>query len=100
MHSELDVLFKSDVALVRLMALKPHEVGKKHFHTELFETVICVEGEISMFVVGSEPKVIIAGQQASIAALKPHWLQNNNGAPATYLLAQSGGAYDFCPVSE
>jgi len=94
------ILFQSDIALVRLMELGPHEIGEKHLHSELFETVVCIEGEISMFVAnGKSPKVLRPGTQASVAALLPHWLQNNSGTPAKYLLVQNGGAYDFCLVS-
>ncbi len=101
MNSEPELLFKNDAALVRLMALQPHEVGIKHFHTALFETVICVEGEILMFVAGCDaPTVLAPGQHASVSRLVPHWLENRSAAIAKYVLAQNGGTYDFCVVPD
>ncbi|PKM06203.1 MAG: hypothetical protein CVV14_13480 [Gammaproteobacteria bacterium HGW-Gammaproteobacteria-4] len=101
MNSEPEVLFTNDVALVRLMALQPHEVGVRHFHTALSETVICVEGEILMFVAGTEaPTVLAPGQHATVSRLIPHWLENRSSAIAKYVLAQNGGTYDFCVMPD
>lgn len=100
MPEKPEILFKSDAVLVRLMTLAPNEIGQKHYHTCLSETVICVHGEIALFVGGEEQPVVLSpGQQASVSSPHPHWLQNRGSAPARYVLAQSGGAYDFLPVT-
>ncbi len=94
------VLFKSDAVLVRLMTLQANEIGQKHYHSHLFETIICVKGEITLFVAGAErPTVLFPGQQASVASPHHHWVQNNGATPAQYVLAQNGGNYDFVPVT-
>jgi quercetin dioxygenase-like cupin family protein len=96
---EPEVLFKSAAVLVRLVTLGPHEVGQKHYHSNLLETVICVQGEITLFIAGAErPTVLLPGHQASVPSRQAHWLENRSPVSAQYILAQSGGAYDFMPV--
>lgn len=52
-----------------------------------------------MFVVGDDhPHVLLPGQQASVPSPLAHWLENRGATPARYVLAQSGGVYDFLPV--
>lgn len=99
MSLEPETLFKTSEALVRLMALAPDEVGTKHYHSCLFETVICVEGEIALFVAGNDhSQVLLPGQQASVPSPLAHWLENRRPTPSRYILAQNGGAYDFMPL--
>ena len=99
MPPEPETLFETNEVLVRLMALAPYEIGKKHYHSYLFETVICVEGEIALFIVGNDrSQVLLPGQQASVPSPLAHWLENRRPTLARYILAQSGGAYDFLPL--
>lgn len=98
-HSE--TLFNSSEVLVRLMVLDPNEVGQKHYHlhVHVYETVICVEGEIAMFVAGNAlPQILIPGKQVSVPSSVVHWLQNRGAKRACYILAQCGGEYDFLPA--
>ena len=99
MRSELEVLFRNDVVLVRLMALQANEVSPKHYHTQLLESVICVDGKIMAFTSEKVAPVVLApGQSVSFPPLHVHWLENNGDSTAKYVLTQSGGAYDFCEV--
>ena len=92
----METLVKTPEVLVRLMDLTPGEIGKKHYHSQLFETVICVEGEIALYSDGNdEPILLLPGHQASVPSPVPHWLENRGITPAKYVLAQSGGSYDF-----
>lgn len=98
MSSEHQLLFKNDSTLLRLMTLDAHETGLNHHHTQLLETVICVEGEIILTTEDShEPLLLRPGQQASIAAQVHHCIENRCDVQARYILAQTGGAYDFIP---
>lgn len=100
MSEDPQLLFQSADVLVRLMTMAPHEIGPSHHHSHLFETVICVEGEIALCVAGNDsPGALSPGQQASVAAPQVHWLENRGAGRARYVLAQSGGAYDFIPAA-
>ena len=98
MSEELEVLFKTDAVLVRLMALQGNEIGQKHYHSYLDETVVCVEGQIELHVAGEQGYLLIPGQRGHVAPRLAHWVRNNEPVPAKYLLVQSGGSYDFLPM--
>lgn len=98
MSEEVEVLFRTDAVLVRLMVLNGNEIGQKHYHSYLDETVVCVEGRIELHVVEDQQCVLLPGQRGHVAPGRSHWLQNNEPVPAKYLLVQSGGSYDFLVV--
>jgi quercetin dioxygenase-like cupin family protein len=89
------VLHASDAALVRILSLAPHEIGRAHHHRTMTETIVCLEGTISLFVAGREPQSLATGMQTQVEPLVKHHVRNDAALPARYLLVQSGGAYDF-----
>ena len=94
-HDDPVVLFESDAVRVRLMMLRPNEIGRKHYHSSVEETVLCVEGEIELNVVGEGERVLLAGQKHQVPPRRAHWLRNTQSMPAKYVLVQNGGSYDF-----
>jgi len=99
MSQEPEILFKSETVLARLMTLAANEIGQKHYHSCLFETVICTEGKMALCAEGREPVALSPGQQASVSSPQPHHVQNLGPEMARYILVQAGGAYDFLPVA-
>lgn len=99
MSQEPKILFKSETVLVRLMTLAANDIGQRHYHSRLFETVICTEGKMALYVSDREPVELSSGQQASVPSPQPHHVQNLGHEVARYILVQAGGAYDFLPVA-
>ncbi|MGE3298708.1 MAG: cupin domain-containing protein [Porticoccaceae bacterium] len=99
MSQKPEILFQSEAVLVRLMTLAPNEIGQRHYHTCLFETVICTEGMIALHVDERQPAALSEGEQASVSPPQAHHLQNLGREEARYILVQAGGAYDFLPIA-
>ncbi|MBI3431507.1 MAG: cupin domain-containing protein [Hydrogenophilales bacterium] len=79
------------------MTLAPREVAPLHFHTLVDEHIVCLDGQISVAVNGTETETVLSeGQSLVIRAGTPHRIWNGCNAPTQYLLTQSGGKYDFC----
>ena len=92
-----ETLFETGHVLVRRMTLAPLEIAPLHFHTLVDEHIVCLDGQISVAVRGTETeKVLSEGQSLVIRAGTPHRIRNRSNAPTQYLLTQSGGEYDFC----
>lgn len=99
MSEEPKILFKSETVLARLMTLAANEIGQRHYHSRLFETVICTEGKMMVCAGDDEPVALSPGQQASVSAPQAHHVQNLGPEVARYILVQAGGAYDFLPAA-
>jgi len=100
MSQDPEVLFKSEKVLMRMMTLAANEIGQRHYHSRLCETIICTEGKMILCAGDRKPLELSPGQQASVPSPQPHHVQNLGEELARYILVQAGGAYDFLPVSE
>lgn len=92
------VLVEQDDTLVRILSLAPGEVAPWHWHSEVMEQVLCLEGVIAVDMEHSPEGLELRGGRATVAAVGPratHRVRNLTQAPATYLLIQHGGRYDF-----
>lgn len=99
MSKNPEILFKSETVLIRLMTLSANEIGQRHYHSSVFETVICTEGEMALCVSNQAAVELLPGQQTSIHSPQPHHVQNRRQEVARYILVQVGEAYDFLPVT-
>jgi len=94
-----ETLFDARTVLLRRMTLAAGEIGRWHRHSTQAETVIAIDGFLQLQSDGeSVPRRLGPGDQGHVAAGHPHRLINPGDAPVQYLLAQSGGAYDFIEV--
>lgn len=98
MSQEPKILFENEAVLVRLMTLAPNEIGQKHYHSRLSETVICTEGTMALHAGDHQSVELSPGQQASVPSRQPHHVQNLGQEIARYIILQTGGAYDFLLV--
>lgn len=98
MSQQPTILFENDVVLVRLMTLAPNEIGQKHYHSRVSETVICTEGTMALHADDHQSVELSRGQQASVPPQQPHHVQNLGLKIARYIIIQTGGAYDFLLV--
>ena len=81
------------------MTLTPHEVAPMHFHTDVAEQIVCLDGKVSMCINLMETETFLTpGQSITIPAGMPHQIKNMADTISKYLLTQSGGKYDFCEL--
>ncbi|OGU21432.1 MAG: hypothetical protein A2580_16070 [Hydrogenophilales bacterium RIFOXYD1_FULL_62_11] len=92
-----EILFETENVLVRRMSLAPYEIAPLHFHTQVHEYIVCLNGKIAVAVKNDNfEAVLLPGQSINIPPAKSHQIKNMIDSVSQYLLTQSGGTYDFC----
>jgi quercetin dioxygenase-like cupin family protein len=72
-----------------------------HFHTNIQDTFYVISGQLRLFL--REPKEevrLAAGETYSVKPRRPHLVANGGDVPATFLVLQGIGEYDFVPLAE
>ena len=70
-----------------------------HYHNNVQDTFYVLEGELRIFL--QEPKEEVRlrpGETYSVKAKRAHLVTNAGVAPATFLVLQGIGEYDFVPL--
>jgi len=70
-----------------------------HLHTSVRDTFYVLEGAVKLFL--REPKEevqLVPGDTYTVEARRPHLVTNGGEAPATFLVLQGVGEYDFVPL--
>ena len=70
-----------------------------HYHTHVQDTFYVIAGQVRLFL--REPKEDVRlnpGDTYSVAARRPHLVTNGGDMPATFLVLQGIGEYDFIPL--
>lgn len=92
-----EILLETENVLVRRMSLAPHEIAPLHFHTQVHEHVVCLNGKIAVKMKNDNfETVLLPGQSIYIPPARAHQIKNMIDSVSQYLLTQSGGTYDFC----
>jgi quercetin dioxygenase-like cupin family protein len=92
-------LLNHPMALARVIELGAGTASPAHYHSNVHEYIVCLDGEICLFAGdGSNAMLLRPGDHAAIATPTVHWLRNDTDRVARYLLVQSGGAHDFLAV--
>lgn len=92
------VLVDDGSTLVRVLTLAPGEVAPWHWHEHVTDETLCLEGRLSLDTRNPDAtSELVAGiaQVVSVPPRQVHRLRNPGAGPATYLLIQHGGSYDF-----
>ena len=93
--SQREELITLNNARVASIELAIGEESQWHYHTELVENVVCLNGSIELQC--SSPELLVRlnpGERKEIKPMRKHRLVNLGDTEATYLLVQSGN-YDF-----
>ena len=97
--AEQHELLNHPMARARIIELAAFTVSPAHYHTNVHEYIVCLEGEIGLLAGdGGDPTLLRPGDHVDIATPTVHWLRNDTDRIARYLLVQSGGIYDFVTV--
>jgi len=90
-------IIATDQVRVRIMELAPGEELAYHYHTEVDDSFFGLTGRI--VVNAREPEQawqLGPGEHCQVAAPHPHSVRNlSPNEPASYLLVQGVGRYDF-----
>jgi mannose-6-phosphate isomerase-like protein (cupin superfamily) len=71
-----------------------------HCHSNVQDTFYVLEGQLRIFFRDPKEEVRLApGQTYSVRARRPHLVTNGGETPATFLVLQGIGEYDFIPLT-
>ncbi len=81
------------------MLLEAGEATAWHFHTEVTDRMLCLEGSIAVEYQDPEERIMLAcGERCEVAVKRRHRVVNLSSETAKYLLVQGVGRYDFNTV--
>lgn len=71
-----------------------------HFHTNIQDTFYVLEGELRIFLREPKDEVrLTPGESFAVRPRRPHLVTNAGTAPATFLVLQGIGEYDYVPLT-
>lgn len=92
-------IIKTENVLVRTMELEKDGSTEWHYHTEVADVFVCLQGAIRVETGDPDRKtLLIPGQQAEVDPKQVHRVINVSDEKAEYLLIQGVGTYDFVKV--
>ena len=97
--SLVERLIETENTRVMVFRLKAQEQAPWHYHSKITETIVNLEGEIT--VQFKKPDHLITlnvGERCSIEAERKHRVINTLDSTSQYLLVQGVGQYDFVNV--
>ncbi len=99
MSSEPDVLLDSEHVRVRIMTLNARQATAWHYHTEVTDQMLCLEGRVAVECRSPHEQVeLVNGQYCKVDVGRVHRVVNLTDEIARYLLVQGVGKYDFNEV--
>jgi mannose-6-phosphate isomerase-like protein (cupin superfamily) len=93
---EDEILLETTDALVRILRLDPGQATPWHWHTEVDDQMVSLEGVISVEMRDPEEAVELpVGKSTRVARWRRHRVVNRGATLGRYLLIQGPGEYDF-----
>jgi quercetin dioxygenase-like cupin family protein len=91
-----DIIRTADV-LIREMELAEGTATEWHFHSEVNDYFVCLEGRVQVETKNPDSvQLLEPGQRCHVTPGLVHRVVNLVGATSRYLLVQGVGRYDFC----
>ncbi len=96
MNDRNEVILETEEVRVRIMLLAAGEATAWHFHTEVTDRMLCLQGSIRVEYQSPEESITLAcGERCEVAVKRRHRVVNQSSQAAKYLLVQGVGRYDF-----
>jgi quercetin dioxygenase-like cupin family protein len=96
MNDRDEVILETGNVRVRIMVLDANEATVWHFHSEVTDRMLCLEGLVSVEYQGPRESIELAcGERCEVAVTRAHRVVNMTPETAKYLLVQGVGRYDF-----
>lgn len=101
MHVQDEVILETENVRVRILVLESGQATSWHFHTEVTDKMLCLEGTIAVEYQKPSARVELSpGERCEVAVERLHRVVNLTAEVAKYLLVQGVGRYDFNAVDE
>ncbi|MFW5490241.1 MAG: cupin domain-containing protein [Desulfovibrio sp.] len=96
-----DILIQTDDVRVVEMTLEPGDTTPWHNHSNVTETLVCLDGELEIEL--ERPTggaLLLPGDRTPIEAQRAHRIICTGDKSCRFFLVQGVGPYDFVPVEE
>ena len=91
-----EVILKTGNVRVRILFLDAREATAWHFHSEVTDRMLCLQGSIAVEYQDPRESVELAcGERCEVAVTRVHRVVNMSPEAVKYLLVQGVGRYDF-----
>lgn len=97
--SDVRKIVDSGGVRVQVFTLSAGEKVPWHYHTNITDTFVCIEGP--MVVETRGPRAIhelAPGDILAVPPKTPHEVQGRDGGPCQFTIVQAVGEYDFVPI--
>lgn len=99
MNDRNEVILETEDVRVRIMFLEAGQATAWHFHTEVTDRMLCLEGSLCVeYQQPAESITLARGERCEVAVKRLHRVVNLSPEAAKYLLVQGVGRYDFNTV--
>ena len=96
MNARDEVILETGNVRVRILVLDAREATAWHFHSEVTDRMLCLQGAIAVeFQDPRESVELVCGERCEVAVTRIHRVVNRSPEMAKYLLVQGVGRYDF-----
>lgn len=101
MNTRNEVILETGDVRVRILVLEGGEATAWHFHTEVTDKMLCLEGQIAVEYQNPQERVeLCPGGRCEVTVERVHRVVNLTAETAKYLLVQGVGRYDFNVMDE
>jgi quercetin dioxygenase-like cupin family protein len=92
-------IIKTENVLVRIMELEKDASSEWHYHTEVTDYFVCLNGSIKVVTKNPDSALImLPGHRVEVKPYQVHRVVNISSSKSEYLLVQGVGTYDFIKV--
>ncbi len=96
MNDHAEVILETEDVRVRILTLDVGQATAWHFHSEVTDKMLCLQGQIAIESQNPQERVELhPGGRCEVTVERVHRVVNTGSDIAKYLLVQGVGRYDF-----
>ena len=85
---------------IQELRISPKQKVPWHYHNNVQDTFYLLEGSLRIFAQDPKEEIRLKpGETYTVRAGRPHLVTNGGETPATFLVLQGIGEYDFVPLT-
>ncbi len=96
-----EIVLETENVRVRIMSLENGAATAWHYHTEVTDSMFCLDGPVAVEFRNPDACIeLVNGQHCDVSVKRVHRVVNLSTRQAKYLLVQGIGHYDFNVVEK
>jgi quercetin dioxygenase-like cupin family protein len=94
-----EVIAETPTLRVVVLTLAPGQAVPLHYHSEITDTFLCLEGPMVVATQGGRTKTeLAAGESHAVPPRTAHHVSGRDGGRCKFAIVQGIGTYDYVPV--